>query len=71
MLFQTFQEVEEFELCALSIVSIRVMNFYLVGSKLVRFLAKIEHTPKEIIIFCEDIMPGPQNVPKIRLSKKT
>ena len=26
------------------------MNFYLLGSKLVRFLAKIEHTPKEITV---------------------
>ena len=37
-------------LCSL-LVSVRLSSFYFGGSKLVRFLAKIEHTPMKLLYF--------------------
>ena len=34
-----------------AIVSVRLLSFYFGGSKLVRFLAKIEHTPRKLLYF--------------------
>ena len=43
----------------------QVIEFLPWGSKLVRFLAQIEHTPRKFLYLVTDQMPGLQKAPKV------